>query len=286
MALVRVAEATDRIGLGTGVAIPSLRHPMVTASCIAAIEDVAPGRLVAGFGTGFTGRRAMGQVPMKWADLDRYVRDLRRLLRGEVVEIDGAACQMIQSPGFGPERPIGVPLLLAPMGPKGFGVARDIADGVFLAQVPSEGLDQQWKYRALSVQGTVLDPDEDHNSPRVQSAAGPAFLTGYQGVWEWSTAGVDSMPGGGEWRARIEAERPEHERHLVVHEGHLVAITDRDRPNLDFAGPALLDTGWTGTAAAIQDRMDSAGAAGINEVVFALAGDITQELQRIAAVVL
>jgi 5,10-methylenetetrahydromethanopterin reductase len=129
MALVRVAEVTERIGLGTGVAIPSLRHPMVTASCIAAIEDVAPGRLVAAFGTGFTGRRAMGQLPMKWADLERYVRDLRGLLRGDVVEIDGAACQMIQSPGFGPERPIGVPLLLAPMGPKGFGVARDIADG-------------------------------------------------------------------------------------------------------------------------------------------------------------
>jgi 5,10-methylenetetrahydromethanopterin reductase len=111
-------------------------------------------------------------------------------------------------------------------------------------------------------------------------------VTGYHGVWEWNAAGVDSMPGGVEWRARIEAERPEHERHLVVHQGHLVAITDRDRPNLDFAGPALLHTGWTGTTADIQGRMDAAGAAGINEVVFALAGDISEELQRIAAAAL
>ena len=32
--LARIAEATGRIGLGTGVAVPSLRHPMVTASAI------------------------------------------------------------------------------------------------------------------------------------------------------------------------------------------------------------------------------------------------------------
>lgn len=284
MALVRVAESTERIGLGTGVAIPSLRHVMVTASCIAAIEDLAPGRLLVAFGTGFTGRRAMGQVPMKWADLDQYVRDLRGLLRGDVVEIDGAACQMIQSAGFGPDRPISVPLLVAPMGPKGFVVAGDIADGVILAQLPNEDLDPRWKHRALLVQGTVLDPDEDHNSPRVRSSLGPVFLTQYHAVWQWSPTGVDSMPGGAEWRARIEAERPEQERHLVVHEGHLVAVTDRDRPNLDVAGPTLLETGWTGSAAEFQDRLDAAGAAGITEVVLTVAGPhIARELERFAA---
>ena len=60
LALGRAAEATTTIGLATGVAIPSLRHVMVTASAIASIEELAPGRLVAAFGTGFTGRRAMG----------------------------------------------------------------------------------------------------------------------------------------------------------------------------------------------------------------------------------
>ena len=45
VALARVAEATDRIGVATGVAVPSLRHPVVTASAIATIEELAPGRL-------------------------------------------------------------------------------------------------------------------------------------------------------------------------------------------------------------------------------------------------
>ena len=68
MAVGRVAEATA-IGLGAGVAVPSLRHPMVTASAIATVEDLAPGRLITAFGTGFTARKAMGQPAMKWADV-------------------------------------------------------------------------------------------------------------------------------------------------------------------------------------------------------------------------
>jgi 5,10-methylenetetrahydromethanopterin reductase len=95
------------------------------------------------------------------------------------------------------------------------------------------------------------------------------------------------MSGGAEWRARIEAERPEQERHLAVHEGHLVAITDRDRPNLDVAGRPLLETRWTGSAGDIQDRLDAAQAAGINEVVLSVAGaDIARELERFAAAAL
>ena len=46
VALARIAEAVPGIGLATGVAVPSLRHPMVTASAIATIEDLSPGEVV------------------------------------------------------------------------------------------------------------------------------------------------------------------------------------------------------------------------------------------------
>src|SRR5262245_19890750 len=62
--LARIAEATQRIGLATGVAVASLRNVMVTASAIATLEELAPGRLVCALGTGFTARRALGQAPM------------------------------------------------------------------------------------------------------------------------------------------------------------------------------------------------------------------------------
>jgi len=283
LALGRVAEATTTIGLATGVAIPSLRHVMVTASAIASVEELASGRLIAAFGTGFTGRRAMGRPPMRWADLATYVTQLRGLLAGEVVEVDGVPCQMIHSPGFGPARPIDVPLLLAPMGPKGFAVTTELADGVVVAQLPAERLDERWPVRALFMTGTILEPGDDHTTARVRAALGPAFTTGYHGVWEWNPEAVDAMPGGREWRERIDGERSVAERHLAVHEGHLVAVTERDRPTLDAAGPSFLATGWTGDAATFQQRLDEAASVGVNEVIVTPAGPaIDDELERFA----
>ena len=44
MVLSRCAERTSRIGLGPGVLVPSLRHPMVNAAAIAELVNQAPGR--------------------------------------------------------------------------------------------------------------------------------------------------------------------------------------------------------------------------------------------------
>nr|MDT0664106.1 LLM class flavin-dependent oxidoreductase [Micromonospora sp. DSM 115978] len=164
MALGRVAEQTERIGLGAGVAVPSLRHPMVTAAAISTVEELAPGRLVVTFGTGFTARMAMGKKGMKWSDLAAYLRQVRGLLAGDVVEIDGAACQMLHLPGWGPDRPLPTPLWAAPMGPKGFAVARDLGvDGVLLTGIPPEEC-HEWKAAGLLVNGTVVRPGEDHTT--------------------------------------------------------------------------------------------------------------------------
>src|SRR6185437_2243972 len=51
--LCRAAERTQRIGLGTGVLIPSLRHPMTTAAAIATLVSIAGERRVfVGVGSG------------------------------------------------------------------------------------------------------------------------------------------------------------------------------------------------------------------------------------------
>ena len=72
--LCRAAERTDRIGLGPGVLVPSLRHPLVAASAIGTLVALAgEDRVVIGVGSGFTGRLAMGQRPLPWRDVARYV---------------------------------------------------------------------------------------------------------------------------------------------------------------------------------------------------------------------
>jgi 5,10-methylenetetrahydromethanopterin reductase len=90
MTLALAAERTERIGLGPGVLVPSLRDPMVNAAATATLVALAPGRVAISFGTGFSGRRAMGYRAIPWSYMRDYLQTYRGLLRGEVVEWEGA----------------------------------------------------------------------------------------------------------------------------------------------------------------------------------------------------
>ena len=102
-----------RIRVGAEVLIPQLRHPMVQAAAMATVEWLGRGRLYVGIGTGFTGRMAMGQRPLSWTYMRQFLVDIKALLAGEAVEIDGQMMQMRHPAGFAPARPITVPLLIA-----------------------------------------------------------------------------------------------------------------------------------------------------------------------------
>src|SRR3954452_17874997 len=99
MMLPLTAERTERIGLGPGVLVPSLRHPMVNAAGTAALVGLAPGRVAVAFGTGITGRRAMGYGQIRWAYMEAYIRAFRGLLAGEVTEWERARMRMLHPEG-------------------------------------------------------------------------------------------------------------------------------------------------------------------------------------------
>ena len=75
------ATNTRTIKLGTGVAVASSRIAPVTVHSIATIDQLAPGRVILGFGTGHTGRRVMGLPPVKQAEFGEQVRLIHDLLR-------------------------------------------------------------------------------------------------------------------------------------------------------------------------------------------------------------
>jgi 5,10-methylenetetrahydromethanopterin reductase len=276
VSLARVAERTDRIGLGPAVLIPSLRHVLAQAMAIATLEGLAPGRTVAAVGTGFTGRMALGQPPLPWAEVEEYVRRLRSLLRGEQVEVDGSVVQMIPPDGFVPARPIDVPNLVAANGPKGLQVANELGDGVMTIGSGQPEFD----WCAVLAFGTVLDEGEPPTSARALAAAGPALTVVYHGMYEANPAAVDSLPGGPEWRAALEG-LPAHVRHLTVHEDHLVRVTERDASLLD--GRTLAAFTWTGSARQLRGRLDELEAAGATEILYAPMGpDIRRELRAFA----
>src|SRR3954452_19538786 len=88
VAMGAAAVKTSRIRLGTGVLIPSNRIAPVTANAFASLNQLAPGRIDFGVGTGFTGRRTMGLGAMKLADMEEYIRVVMALLDGETPEFD------------------------------------------------------------------------------------------------------------------------------------------------------------------------------------------------------
>ena len=72
--LAAAARATERITLGPLIANPVTRHPTVTASSIATIDELAPGRTLLGWGAA---TRRSG-----WRDCGRRASRSSRRARG------------------------------------------------------------------------------------------------------------------------------------------------------------------------------------------------------------
>ncbi|MBO0727822.1 MAG: LLM class flavin-dependent oxidoreductase [Acidimicrobiaceae bacterium] len=284
MSLALAAERTSRIGLGPGVLVPTLRHPMTNAAATAALADLAPGRVAVAFGTGFTGRRAMGYRAIPWSYMEAYIGAYAALLRGEIIEWEGARMQMLHPDGSAPARPIDVPILIAALGPKGRAVAARY-DGVF-ATTTVEGLEPgAFDWVAYLYWGTVLGTDEELSSERVRAAGGPGGALAYHATYElYGRDAVSQLPGGVEWLAAID-KRAVNERHLDVHAGHCIHLNDADQAAWDVTNGALLpSTTVTGRPDEVRAKVDELAAKGVTEMVFQPCGpDLRHELEAMFA---
>lgn len=276
MTLALAADRTERIGIGPGVLIPSNRHVLVTASAIAHLESLAGGRTAYAFGSGFTGRHALGQRPLRWDDVAAYVRAVRALLAGETVEVDGAAVAMLHGSRQGPARPIDPPFLLGASGPKGEAMARELGTGV-ISSNPVSGFD----WSVWLTLGTVLANGEDVNSERVLRSAGPGAAMAYHSGYQRNRPGFEGLPHAAAWRASIEAVEPAV-RHLDLHKGHLTELNRHDQKVM--TGPIAVALSRSGSAAHWRDRLAVAADAGATEVAFQPAGDdLRHELEAFIA---
>ncbi len=281
MGLARAADRTSTIGLGPGVLVPSLRHPMANAAAIATLAALAPGRVAVAIGSGFTGRYTLGQRPLPWTYVEEYVTVLRALLRGETTEWEGAPIRMQQTEGFVAGRPVEVEVLIGADGPKGTAVAERVGDGIFAAGVPNALA--AGRPHALLQFGTVLDEGEDLRSEHVLAAAGHALAVVFHTLYERGGAdAVRALPGGARWVDAIEAI-PERERHLVTHEGHLARLTEIDREPVREGADLIPTATFSGTPAQLRTRVAAYEAQGVTELVYQPAGpDIAGELARMA----
>ncbi|MFC4945791.1 LLM class flavin-dependent oxidoreductase [Pseudonocardia sp. GCM10023141] len=276
--LAVAAGRTERIGLGTAVVTPSLRHPMVTAAAVSTIEGLAPGRVALGIGAGASARWLLGRSAMRWADVEAYVVAVRGLLRGEQVQWDGTTLKMVHPAGWGPSRPIDVPIMVGAEGPKGMAVARQHGDGVstFVQTAPTEF---DWIMRLVF--GTVLDEGEAPDSDRVVDAAGAIAGLGYHATYEWQGPdAVLGLPNGAEWLEAVRAV-PEPERHLTIHNGHGVVMHDIDRRYVprDLVAAST----WVVRPGELRARVEQLVADGVTEVTYQPGGgDVPRELRTFA----
>jgi 5,10-methylenetetrahydromethanopterin reductase len=184
--------------------------------------------------------------------------------------------RMLHPKGFGAPRPIDVPFVIAAAGPKGIAAARELGDGVLGAWEPIP----DFKWSAVLTMGTVLDDGEAPGSARAIAAAGHAASVAFHFAVE--NQRLEMVPRGEEWMAAYRGV-PERVRHLALHDQHLIAVNDRDRPFvtgevLAKQGLALTRAGWRERVAALESR-------GATEIAYQPAGpNIPRELEAFASV--
>ena len=275
--LARIAERTQRLKFGPSVLIPSYRHPMAQASAIATLAQLAPGRLMVGFGTGFTGRAGMGQKRLTLASMRAHILQVKALLQGEIVDIDGGLVQILASDGWLPDRPIDVPVYMAAQGPKARALTKEIADGL-ISITPVDGFETC----LVSTNGTVLDDGEDIASPRVSTAVKPLVALAYHLRYTSDPESVKALPNGEAWLASVKRV-DESVRHLSVLRGHTIDISNGHDALVDVSAAKRMT--FTGTREELRERLVQLEAGGATGIIFGTSGyDVERELRAYAEV--
>jgi 5,10-methylenetetrahydromethanopterin reductase len=127
-------QATRRLEVESLVTDPYVRHPSLTATALATMDDLSQGRAILGIGGGVEQPTFWGYArPHPVQAVREAVEVCRRLWRGEEVTFHG---QVVQVEGaklsFKPFRP-NLPVLIAARGAKMLELAGEVADIVHLA---------------------------------------------------------------------------------------------------------------------------------------------------------
>jgi 5,10-methylenetetrahydromethanopterin reductase len=317
-AMALAAEHTTTMTLGTLVAIPSNRIAPVTAAAAATINALAPGRVVLGLGTGFTGRNTMGMPALPVARLVEYVEQVRGLLAGEdVLFREGRYERWIRLLQGAHGRTFvnlddPIPIHVAANGPRALEAAGQVGDGwitvplgadavresllavTSAAQAIDRAFDGGAKpYTTALTTACVVRDGETLRSPRVLARVGPVAIVPLHAMWESARGGadfgLDDTSGAAAYDAYIDAraeERgsPPDRRYLDVHESHMVALKPGEEAFLD---DGLVSFTLTGRPDEVRERIRQLANAGVdNLAVQAIPGQARELIEEFATEVI
>lgn len=126
LVLALAAERTRQIRLYPAASSPVVRHPVVLASLVHSLDELAPGRVSLTVAPGFLSARSVGQRRATVDAMREAVVGLRRLLAGESVAFGDPPSRLRN---LGPSPP---PVYLLAAGPRMVELAGEVADGTLL----------------------------------------------------------------------------------------------------------------------------------------------------------
>ena len=133
VALTAAAIYTNKITLGPGVTNPYMVNPVFTAQAVAALNELAPKRVVLGIGAGDKTTLASVGVEMRkpLTAVKEAVSIIRKMTSGENVVFKGEVFQIAGAKFF--FKPRGrIPIYIGAQGPKMLALAGKIGDGVLI----------------------------------------------------------------------------------------------------------------------------------------------------------
>jgi len=308
------AQNTSRIRLGTLVAIPSNRIAPVTASAIATINKLAPGRVILAIGTGYTGRNTMGLPAISVSRLKEYTRQVQGLLSGEdVLFREGEQDRWIRLVHPDHDSFINIkdpiPVYLAANGPRALQAVGELADGWVTTLRARRNLEPNFAtianaaeqagrgpvkpYTVALTSGCVLREGEPLTSDRVVAQLGPSILVGMHAQWEAAYgpgAALGVQPDAdlaAEYNTYIQeyaetSGTPSDRLYLDVHRGHMVFLKPGEAR---FATENALARTLTGSGPEIIGQLEVMESAGIDNIVVSVpnaqgARDLIQDFSR------
>lgn len=169
-----ILENTRKIVVGPFVTNPATRHPTVTASTFATLNELYGNRTICGIGRGDSALRALGRQPASVAELREAVRVIRALGNGEAATLgDGAACGAVRLPWAADSR---LPVWVAAYGPKVLALTGETADGL-IVQLGDPHI-ARWMIE--QTRAAAADAGRDPGAIKFCVAA-PAYVTGAHG---------------------------------------------------------------------------------------------------------
>ena len=288
------AQATTKIRLGTGVSIPGTRIAPVTAQSIAGINQLAPGRVFLGLGTGHTAMQVMGMKPMKLKIFEEYLRVTRGLLKGDEVDLtfNGTtrSIQFLhQDLGFY-NLEDHIPIYVAANGPKALQLAGKYGDGLisagmvdpqlvaFSLGMVQEGADSIGRvlpgsYRKMTISNAiVLQPNETLTDDRVIDQVGAMTTLLLHAIYEiYERSGNEEIIPEymrGVWDEFYDfvnkMKTPEEKRYREMYNGHATFLRPEERK---FVTPEMIrGTVIAGTVDEVIEEMRAAESAGVDEI--------------------